>query len=84
MSTEVYLLDSIDSGLDADDGIFAASIKLKGYLEKDIQFNDMSLAAGSIDTVINNQDQYGTHFYYEIQNDSKGKIDLDICVRFSH
>jgi hypothetical protein len=82
--SQTYYLDSIDSGLDTDDGIYAASIKLKGYLENDIQFNNMSLDSGTIDTVINHQDQYGTQFYYEIKNESEADIDLDICVSFSH
>ena len=82
--SETYYLDSIDSGLDSDDGIYAASIKLKGFLENDIQFNNMSLASGTIDTVINHQDQYGTQCYIVINNEFGGMVDLDVCVSFSH
>ena len=82
--SETYFLDSIDSGLDIDDGIYAASIKLKGFLENDIQFNNMSLASGTIDTVINHQDQYGTQYYVVINNEFGGMVDLDVCVSFSH
>lgn len=81
---ETYYLDSIDSGLDTDDGIYAASIKLNGFLENDIQFNNMSLASGTIDTVINHQDQYGTQYYIVINNEFGGMVDLDVCVSFSH
>lgn len=82
--SETYYLDSIYSGLDSDDGIYAASIKLKGFLENDIQFNNMSLAPGTIDTVINHQDQYGTQYYIVINNEFRGMVDLDVCVSFSH
>lgn len=82
--SETYYLDSIDSGLDPDDGIYAASIKLNGFLEKEIQFNKMTLASGTIDTVINHQDQYGIQFKYRIINKLGGNVDLNICVSFSH
>ena len=82
--SETYYLDSIDSGLDTDDGIYAASMKLKGFLENDIQFNNMSLDSGTIDTVINHQDQYGTQYYIVINNEFGGKVNLDICVSISH
>jgi hypothetical protein len=82
--SETYYLDSIDSGLETDDGIYAASIILKGFLENDIQFNNMSLASGTIDTVINHQDQYGTQYYIVINNELGGVVHLDICVSFSH
>lgn len=81
---ETYYLDSIDSGLDTDDGIYAASIKLKGFLENDIQFNNMRIASGNIDTVMNHQDQYGTQFKYKIINELGRNINLNICVSFSH
>lgn len=81
---ETYYLDSIDSGLDTDDGIYAASIKLKGLLENDIQFNNIRIASGNIDTVMNHQDQYGTYFKYRIINESGGNVNLNICVSFSH
>lgn len=51
--SETCYLDSIDSGLDSDDGIYAASIKLKGFLENDIQFNNIRIASGNIDMVMN-------------------------------
>lgn len=82
--SETYYLDSIDSGLDNDAGIYAASIKLKGSLENDIQYNNLSLASGTIDTVINHQDQNGTQYYMVINNEFGGAVNLDVCVSFSH
>jgi hypothetical protein len=81
---ETYYLDSIDSGLDTGDGIYAASIKLKGFLENDIQFNNMRIASGNIDSVMNHQDQYGTQFKYRIINELGGNVNLNICVSISH
>ncbi|WP_275869340.1 hypothetical protein [Algoriphagus sp. CAU 1675] len=44
----------------------------------------MPISAGAVDTLINNQDQYGTQFIYEIFNESEGQVELEICVSFSH
>lgn len=81
---EAFFQDSIASGLEADDGMYAASIRLRGFVENDIRFNLMDISAGAVDTLINHQDQYGTQFFYDIENESGGDVDLEICVSFSH
>lgn len=54
LTSEAQIQDSIPSGLKMDDGIYSVSIKLKGKLENEIQFNEFSLPAGVVDTLITN------------------------------
>ncbi|MFC3417288.1 hypothetical protein [Algoriphagus hitonicola] len=84
LTSETQFQDSIPSGLKMDDGIYAVSIKLKGKLENEIQFNEFSIPAGSVDTLITNRDQYSPTFHYTILNEEGGNVDLDICVGFSY
>lgn len=74
--------DSISSGLEMEDGIYAVSLKLKAKLENDIQFNKFSFPAGDLDTLITNRDQYSPTFHYEISNETGGNVELDVCVSF--
>lgn len=82
--TDTYYRDSIQSGLKIDDGIYAVSIRLQGEVDNDISINEFKISAGNVDTLISYRDQYDVNYQYEIKNDSGGKVDLDICVSFSH
>lgn len=84
LTSETQFQDSISSGLKMDDGIYAVSIKLTGKLENDIQFNEFSIPAGDLDTLITNRDQYSPTFHYEISNEAGGNVELDVCVGFSY
>lgn len=79
-----HFQDSISSGLEMEDGIYAVSLKLKGLLENDIQFNEFTLPAGNIDTLISNRDQYSPTFHYKISNEAGGNVELDVCVSFAY
>ncbi|WP_134200650.1 hypothetical protein [uncultured Algoriphagus sp.] len=68
LTSEAQIQDSIPSGLKMDDGIYSVSIKLKGKLENEIQFNEFSLPAGVVDTLIANRDWYSPTFHYTISN----------------
>lgn len=83
-TSEIYLLDSIGSGLAKDDGIYAVHIHLQGKTEGEIEFNGMRFQPGPIDSLISNRDQYGTFYIYELINNSGENVDLDVCVKFLH
>lgn len=84
LSSEAQIQDSIPSGLKKDDGIYAVWIKLNGKVDHDIQFNEFSLPAGVVDTLIRNRDWYSPTFHYTFSNEEGGNVDLDICVGFSY
>lgn len=84
LTSETLFQDSIPSELKMDDGIYAVSIKLKGKLENDIQFNEFTLPAGNIDTLITNRDYYSPTFHYRVSNEAGGNVGLDVCVGFAY
>lgn len=84
LTSEAQIQGSIPSGLKMDDGIYSVWIKLKGKVDHDIQFNDFSLPAGMVDTLIRNRDWYSPIFHYTISNEEGGNVELDVCVGFSY
>ncbi|WP_144607267.1 hypothetical protein [Algoriphagus algorifonticola] len=84
LTSEAQIQDSIPSGLKMDDRIYSVWIKLKGKVDHDIQFNEFSLPAGVVDTLITNRDWYSPTFHYSLSNEEGGNVELDICVGFSY
>lgn len=84
LTSEIHFRDSIPSGLEIDDRIYAVSIKLKGKIENDIQLNEFSFPAGNVDILILNRNQDSPTVHFELSNKSGGNVDLDICVGFAY
>ncbi|WP_288369525.1 hypothetical protein [uncultured Algoriphagus sp.] len=83
LTSERQFRDSIPSKLEMDDGIYSVWIKLKGEVDHEIQFNEFSIPAGIVDTLITNRDQYSPTFHYTISNEDRGNVELNVCVGFS-
>ena len=84
VTSESQFQDSIPSGLEINDGIYAVSIKLKERIENEIQFNEFFLPSGQVDTLISKKDYYSPTFHYELLNKSGGDVELDVCVGFAY
>lgn len=84
VTSESQFKDSIPSGLEVNDGIYAVSIRLKGRIENEIQFDEFLLPSGQVDTLISNRDYYSPTFHYELFNKSGGDVELDVCIGFAY
>lgn len=77
-------LDSIQSGLEINSGIYNVKLEIDGHLSEPIDFWGITLNSGKVDTVIGPSDYYSPDFVYLIKNPNNGKGNLDICVTFYH
>ena len=65
-------LDSIQSGLEIDSGIYKVSLEIKGELSEAITIWGTDLNSGKVDTIIGPTDYYSPNFVYLVSNDMKG------------
>jgi hypothetical protein len=78
------MLDSIQSGLEINSGIYQVSLEIKGELSEAINFWGINLNSGKVDTIISPTDYYSPNFVYLIKNPKNGSGELQLCVTFHH
>lgn len=77
-------LDSIQSGLEIDSGIYKVSLEIKGELSEAITIWGTDLNSGKVDTIIGPTDYYSPNFVYLVKNPKNGIGELELCVTFYH
>lgn len=77
-------LDSIQSGLEIESGIYKVSLEIKGELSEAITIWGTDLKSGEVDTIIGPTDYFIPNFVYLVKNPKNGTGELELCVTFYH